>query len=527
MLKLISGSRSRLFLIFSALLMAALACNFTSGDEDPTSPPSTQPPAIGSTSQPADTAAPTPDAGAGSVGQDNEALARATVQIFALYDSGAQWDIVWTGSGSIIHPEGLILTNAHVVDNRFDEYTDLGVAITGRTDEPPELLYLAGIAAIDYGLDLAVIRIVSDLDGNSTTPNLPFISVGDSDLLVIGADLRILGYPGIGGETITFTEGAVSGFIQERGLEGRAWIKTDATIAGGNSGGMGVNQEGELIGVPTIASSGDEDSAIVDCRPVADTNRDGYIDEFDTCVPIGGFINGLRPVNLANPLIEAALADREYTGGMDPSTTPTGAFDLSETFFSNIDFADGVTENDEPTQYWYALPSAIERICAFWDYEGMQDGMVWSAFWSVDGELDESGSIFNNIWQGGEQGNWWVCIFSDFGLDDGTYELVLEVEGESLVNESVFVGGDRALADFYIVNDSSTTLCYVNISPSSAQNWGQDELGATEVIDPGVERAITLASGNYDLLLRDCDGTSILEEFEIEVFEDLEYLVTD
>jgi hypothetical protein len=290
---------------------------------------------------------------------------------------------------------------------------------------------------------------------------------------------------------------------------------------------MAVNQEGELIGVPTRASSGDDDSAIVDCRPVADTNRDGNIDEFDTCVPIGGFINGLRPVNLANPLIEAVLANREYAGGMDPSTTPTGAFDLSETYFSNLDFADGVTENDEPTQFWYALPPAIERICAFWDYEGMEDGMVWSAFWSVDGELDDSGSIFNNIWQGGEQGNWWVCIFSDSGLDDGTYELVLEVEGESLVNESVFVGGDRALADFYIVNNSSLTLCYVNISPYSAQNWGQDELGATEVIDPGVERSITLATGYYDLLLRDCDGSSILEEYEIEVFEDLVYTVTD
>lgn len=521
-----SPGRHGIKVFFLVLLLAALACNFSSGDEKPTLSSPTNPPVTNPTTAPIPPTDTGPDSG-GSVGADNETLAVATVQVFALYDSGAQWDVVWTGSGSVISPEGLILTNAHVVDNRFDEYTDLGVAITGRTDEPPELLYLADIAAVDYGLDLAVIRIATDMEGNSVMPNLPFVEIGDSDDLGIGAALRIFGYPGIGGDTITFTEGAVSGFTQERGVEGRAWIKTDATIAGGNSGGMAVDPLGHLIGVPTRASAGDENSAIVDCRPVADTNRDGTIDEFDTCVPIGGFINGLRPVNLANPLIEAALANREYAGGVDPSTIPTGSYDLSNTFFSYLEFADGVTENDEPTQLWYALPSGVERICGFWDYEGMQDGLVWSAYWTIDGELDEGGSIFDNIWQGGESGNWWVCIFSDYGLGDGTYELLLEVEGESLVNEAIFVGGDRSLIDFYLVNDSSQTLCYVNLSPSTAQNWGQDELGPTEVVDPGMTRSVTLATGYYDLLLRDCDGGSLLEEYEIEIFEDLEYTITD
>ncbi len=37
-----------------------------------------------------------------------------------------------------------------------------------------------------------------------------------------------------------------------------------------------------------------------------DTNRDGYIDQNDDCVPTGGFINALRPINLALEMIEAA-----------------------------------------------------------------------------------------------------------------------------------------------------------------------------------------------------------------------------
>lgn len=62
---------------------------------------------------------------------------------------------------------------------------------------------------------------------------------------------RAMGYPGIGGEMTTFTKGVVSDFTCERGVEGRAFIKTDATIAGGNSGGLVANQQGESVGVPT------------------------------------------------------------------------------------------------------------------------------------------------------------------------------------------------------------------------------------------------------------------------------------
>jgi hypothetical protein len=121
--------------------------------------------------------------------------------------------------------------------------------------------------------------------------------------------VTILGYPGIGGETITLTSGEVSGFTAESNVGKRAFIKTSATIAGGNSGGMALNALGELIGIPTqVGSGGDAD--IVDCRPLADTNRDGSVDENDTCIPTGGFINALRPVKLAMTLINAAAEGR-------------------------------------------------------------------------------------------------------------------------------------------------------------------------------------------------------------------------
>ena len=142
-------------------------------------------------------------------------------------------------------------------------------------------------------------------------------------LLKLGQQLHIFGYPAIGGETITYTSGDISGFTYEAGIQGRAWIKTSASISGGNSGGTAIDDQGNLIGVPTQSGSGSGSSPDLDCRPENDTNGDGVIDDKDVCVPIGGFINALRPVNLAKPLITQAL------NGIGPQPTSVPIFPTS------------------------------------------------------------------------------------------------------------------------------------------------------------------------------------------------------
>lgn len=461
------------------------------------------------------------DVNEGSTSTATADLAKATVQLIAMDDRSGFREPVWTGSGSIISPEGLVLTNAHVVDNRWNDYTLIAVAVTDRTDMPPAMEFLAEVAAIDYDLDLAIVRIVSDFDGNPIGSSFPYVELGDSDNIEIGDHIRILGYPGIGSDTITFTEGAVSGFTSERGIDGRAWIKTDATIAGGSSGGMAVDENGRLIGVPTQASASQE-SEVVDCRPVADTNRDGWIDELDTCVPIGGFINGLRPSNLAEALVDAASQGSDYVEGGDIASEPHDSSD--EARFTNLLFADGVNPDDTPTQLWFALPEGSTQICAFWDYTAMSDGWTWSAYWFVNGELNEDASFMSSTWGGSDSGNWWVCIGDERGLQEGLYEIVLEVEGEMMVTDAVFLGGNRGLADFTVENQSSGNICYVQISPTQAQNWGQDELGAQEVIEPGGERVFQLATGEYDVLMSDCDLNTLVEEYGVVVDADMDFV---
>ncbi|MGB4594622.1 MAG: serine protease [Anaerolineaceae bacterium] len=245
---------------------------------------------------------------------------QAVVQIKAVVRIDGELQIGWTGSGSLISADGLTLTNAHVVlSDRFYTVEDLIISLTLQDDSPPIDTYYASIVQVDEALDLALIKPRTDMQGNPieyNTMNLPFVGLGDSESLSLGDSITILGYPGIGGETITLTRGEVSGFTAEEGYGNRAYIKTNATIAGGNSGGLAVNEKGELIGVPTQVGSGDINTNIVDCRALADTNRDGHVDDNDTCVPTGGFINAIRPVALALPIIEAArLGQVNITSG--------------------------------------------------------------------------------------------------------------------------------------------------------------------------------------------------------------------
>jgi S1-C subfamily serine protease len=233
----------------------------------------------------------------------------AVVKITALYMDNGKLEEGWTGSGSVVTPDGLILTNAHVVlPDKFFPVDALMISLTTEPDQLPVDAYYAEVLQADWQLDLAVLRITTDLNKNPVDRdqlNLSAVRIGDSDQIELGDTISILGYPGIGGGTITLTRGEVSGFTGGEAYGDRAFIKTSATIAGGNSGGLVVDDRDQLVAVPTMLGSGTE-GEYVDCRVIADTNRDGIVDNQDNCVPTGGFINALRPINLASPLIEAA-----------------------------------------------------------------------------------------------------------------------------------------------------------------------------------------------------------------------------
>ena len=142
------------------------------------------------------------------------------------------------GSGVIVDPSGLVVTNDHVISGA----TEIRVALAdGRQYEAETLLR-------DERADLAVLKI----DGDDPFPVLPF---GDSDALQVGDLVLAVGNPFGVGQTVT--SGIVSAVARTGiGINDSAFfIQTDAAINPGNSGGALVDIDGNLAGINTAIFS--------------------------------------------------------------------------------------------------------------------------------------------------------------------------------------------------------------------------------------------------------------------------------
>lgn len=163
-----------------------------------------------------------------------------------------------TGSGSIIDPSGYILTNFHVVGDMesrtlYNEKGLMYLLITPSAKQPPKPLFIGQVVRADANLDLALIKVIANIDGTAIkqTLRLPYYELGTVDDITIGDTIGIIGYPGIGRGTVTFTQGDVSGFTFFEDSYDIEWIKTEALMSYGNSGGTAIALNGRLVGVPT------------------------------------------------------------------------------------------------------------------------------------------------------------------------------------------------------------------------------------------------------------------------------------
>ncbi len=141
------------------------------------------------------------------------------------------------GSGFVIDPAGLILTNNHVVEDS----TDLKVRLADDREYP------ASIVGRDPKTDTALIRIEAE---DPLTP----LPLGDSEILEVGDWVVAIGNPfGLGN---TVTSGIVSAKYRQIGIgDYDNFIQTDAAINPGNSGGPLLNTRGEVVGINSIIFS--------------------------------------------------------------------------------------------------------------------------------------------------------------------------------------------------------------------------------------------------------------------------------
>lgn len=189
-----------------------------------------------------------------------------------------QREIIWerevlgSGSGVIVDPNGYILTNSHVVGD--GNAKDIQVFLENGDKLPGKVLWN------DAVLDLAIVKV------NAT--GLPAADLGDSDSLEVGELAVAIGNPlGLDFQR-TVTSGIISGL--NRSIRVNQYtvienlIQTDASINPGNSGGPLLDGKGEVIGINTVK-----------IRPEA---AEGL-----------GFA---LPINLAKPIIDEVIKHGDF-----------------------------------------------------------------------------------------------------------------------------------------------------------------------------------------------------------------------
>ena len=155
---------------------------------------------------------------------------------------GPRGEATAVGSGFIIHPDGFILTNNHVVENA----TEIKIRLNDNREFP------ASVIGTDPKTDVALVRV-------DHAPDVKFkaIALGDSDQVEVGAKVVAIGNPL--GLNHTVTSGIVSALgrkdLAPGGRELQSdFIQTDASINPGNSGGPLINMSGEVIGINTAVN---------------------------------------------------------------------------------------------------------------------------------------------------------------------------------------------------------------------------------------------------------------------------------
>jgi serine protease Do len=150
---------------------------------------------------------------------------------------GGQAHRIALGSGFIIDPSGIVVTNSHVVGNAGK------VEVTLQDDSK----YTATIVGRDPKTDIAVLKIKADKP-------LPYVTFGDSSAAQVGDWIMAVGNPfGLGGTVTT-------GIVSARGRDIHSgpfddFLQIDAPINRGNSGGPTFNLDGQVIGINTAIYS--------------------------------------------------------------------------------------------------------------------------------------------------------------------------------------------------------------------------------------------------------------------------------
>lgn len=140
------------------------------------------------------------------------------------------------GSGTIVSPDGYIITNKHVIEDAGKE--DVKVKLYNGK------IYRCFIESQNSRLDLALLKI------NADVRNLSYLTFEDVKNIKVGDRVYAVGNPlGEKLTEFTVTSGIISGFRREGNID---YVQTDAALNPGNSGGPLVNNAGNIVGIVSM-----------------------------------------------------------------------------------------------------------------------------------------------------------------------------------------------------------------------------------------------------------------------------------
>ncbi|MDP2090832.1 MAG: S1C family serine protease [Candidatus Gracilibacteria bacterium] len=244
---------------------------------------------------------------------DNYKNISPVVQIISFSDTNGKLPFMlgW-GSASIINDKGIIISNNHVVENENSVLASaFSVCITTNENEKPKCDYTASLINRDDKLDISILKIdAEDIYGNTVNyKSFKYIEVDFDYLPTVQDEVVAIGYPWIGADTITQTKGVVSGTTEYNYYK---YIKTDTTIAGGNSGGALINSRGKIIGIPTFGIGGWGDNSMGYALLISEAKdfilenilKDSQKNKITEIIDFGKYRNDLETINKSGKVVD-------------------------------------------------------------------------------------------------------------------------------------------------------------------------------------------------------------------------------
>jgi len=463
-----------------------------------------------------------------------------------------------TGSGSLI-VEGdrvTLLTNRHVVVG----YEEVEVAVLLDVNEPAVPTFKARLLSFSPDYDMALYHVYEDLNGAAVRASdllagnhpsgftLPMISLAsEQEILGRGESIAILGYPGLADDELVYTTGIISS-VQMQEIDSAndtsvvGWYRTNAEMSPGNSGGVAVNQDGDIIGIPTAVymeqTTGGRLGSILATPLVRNTmaNDAELLTAWSDYENGNGLIASAFAASGSHELDRASFSedfetylyaggnrDVNYLGGEcvgQAAAEPDFQFDVKESlgemllaFAAEDDGDDAVLIVNDPSGNWYCNDDA---------YDGSMNPALLM-------DLAESGTY--RVWVGSYQtgavfGGTLLArqgsdLFDGAGVaqpnsGEGNFDLSLDWQGEphygSVSLEEGFIPDPHAVSiqaggqvDVGAQGYGSSCTGYASQSPDFQFNWsgGTEDLRVYFESDDGQDATLIINTSSGEWLCND------------------------